>query len=510
MEPVDTLTRRTTVKLAAVIIIIKGVGYKIYRNSTSFDWLVWVSCLTLPFLGGARLSADVSTLNDAIVRSLAIDPVIRKVESDVHEASGYEREVKADLLPQIRLEGSSGYANRDRSIDGVSSGGQDLFSRQIALVGEQLLWDSGFQWYRWKDAERRKEGQEMLEKAKREMTALYAIEAYLDVIRAREQIALAKRNLQVHQEIRALARDRADAAGNQADIELSSARYNLALTLLRERELALDQASVLFHRYVGMRPPGNLASPRVPRISSVDSIDPAKNFHHQAAVLQRRAARLAVEAVERRYSPRLMFRGTGGVGEDVLGIKGEDNEVSALVVVQWDVFEGWRKKGLMEQAIADVERQTAIIDETLVLLTQDIRSRWADYSTLSDRIGILRDYRSRLGETAKLYEEQFELGTRPLLSVLDIKNEEIGAAIRITDEEFERAVLSYRLLSFGGRLIAETVGEKYLDLPVEAMGVPIVHPSTLRAVPKDQVPTVEEEPVEKFKPFWFLQKKSKN
>jgi len=181
--------------------------------------------------------------------------------------------------------------------------------------------------------------------------------------------------------------------------------------------------------------------------------------------------------------------------------------VSAMVVVQWDLFEGWKKKGLMEQAIADVERQTAIIDETLVLLTQDIQSRWADYSTISERIGILRDYRSRLAKSTKLYEEQFELGTRPLLSVLDIRNEEIGASIRITDEEFDQAVLSYRLLSFGGRLISETVGEKYLDMPVEAMGVPIVHPSALRSASKTEVNQAVEEEVEKFKPLWFLQKK---
>lgn len=453
-------------------------------------------------------ASDSMTLNDAIIRSLAVDPVVKKVQADVHEASGYEREVKADLLPQVRLEGSSGYANRDRSVDGVSSGGQDLFSRQIALIGEQLLWDSGFQWYRWKDAEKRKEGQEMLECAKREITALYTIEAYLDVIRARTQIELARRNVEVHAKIRNLAKDRADAAGNQADIELSSARYDLALTLLRERQLALKQADTLFLRYVGMNPPNDLSYPVVPRISSMASIDPAKNFHHQAAVLQKKAARLAVEAVERRYSPKVVFRGTGGVGEDVLGIKGEDNEVSALVVVQWDLFEGWRKKGYMEQAVADVERQTAIIDETLVLLTQDIQSRWADYSTISERIGILREYRARLSKTAKLYEEQFELGTRPLLSVLDIKNEEIGASIRITDEEYEQALLSYRLLSFGGRLLSETVGAKYLDLPVEGMGVPVVHPSTLRATPKEEVAPAEEE-VEKFNPLWFLQKKKK-
>lgn len=454
---------------------------------------------------------DSMTLNGAIMRALSHDPVIRKSESDTREATGYSIETKADLGPQVRLQGSSGYANRDRSIDGVSSGGEDLFSRQISLIGEQLLWDGGLSRYRWRDAEKREEGKAMLEKAQREITAFYTTEAFLDVIRARRQIHYARENLVIHKKVRNLAGERAEAAGNQADVELSAARYDLALTLLKERELALDLAESVFNRYVGTMPPPHLASPSVPRIGSIDEISPEGNFHYQAALLQKQAAVLAKSAIEQRYKPRVFFRGTGTLGEDVLGIRGEDNEASALVVVEWDLFESGRKRGELEQALADIDRQTSVIDETVVLLEQDIRSRWADYTTIQDRIGVLRRYERELGRTGDLYEEQFELGTRPLLSTLDIRNEEIGAAIRLADEEFEEALLGYRLLSFGGRLIRETVGEQYL-LP-EGYGdakEPIAPESEiprraeLVAEPTATPPDGEKK---KFRPFGFLQRK---
>ena len=159
----------------------------------------------------------------------------------------------------------------------------------------------------------------------------------------------------------------------------------------------------------------------------------------------------------------------------------------------------------MEQALADIDRQAAIIDETVVLLEQDIRSRWADYSSISGRISILRKYERALDKTATLYEEQFELGTRPLLSTLDIKNEQIGAAIRLVDQEYEFDLLSYRLLSFGGRLIRETVGESYLlprpgdcnsKAPVSEL------PKQPRPVVVEPTPVVEKK--KKFRPFGFL------
>jgi len=448
---------------------------------------------------------DSMSLNSAIIRALCHDPVIRKVGSDTREARGYSREVKASLGPQLRLEGSSGYVNRDRGFGGSAFTGDDLFSRQISLIGEQLLWDGGFHRYRWKDAEKRKEGKEMLEKAQREITAFFTIKAFLDVTRARKQIHHARENVSVHRKVHQLAKDRADAAGNQADVELSSARHDLAVNLLKERELALEQAGAVFKRYVDVMPSSHLQMPSVPHIQSAGDIQPEGNFHYQAALLQRRAALLAKQAIEQRYKPNVLFRGTGALGEDVAGVRGRDNEVSALVVVRWDLFESGRKKGEMEQALADIDRQAAIIDETVVLLEQDIRSRWADYSSISGRISILRKYESSLDKTAKLYEEQFELGTRPLLSTLDIKNEQIGATIRLVDQEYEFDLLSYRLLSFGGRLIRETVGESYLlprpgdcnpKVPVSAL------PKQPRPVVADPTPVVEKK--KKFRPFGFL------
>jgi len=452
------------------------------------------------------------TLEGAIIKALSFDPVISKIRADSTEASGYAKEVKSDLMPQLMLEGHGGWANRDRSIDGVASGGDDLFSREIRLVFEQLLWDNKFHWYRWKDAKERLAGKELLEKAQREITAFEATVVYLDVLHDRKQIGLALENLEVHRKIRDLAKERAQAAGNAADVSLSTARFDLARTLVKERQLSLRQSEVRFARFVGHRPPATLVMPKPPVVRSQNEIDPMGNFHYQAALRQKAAAKLARKSVKSRYSPRILFRGGGGLGEDVLGIRGEDNEASALVVVQWDLLDSGRRKGLTRQALADIDRQEAIIDETLVLLNQDIGARWEDYSTLTERIGIFQDYSSELGKTVKLYEQQFELGTRPLLSVLDIQQEEVSSKIRLTDERRDFARSAYRLLSFGGRLITDTVGEEYLvepdnnekqsrdQAPAASM------PQTAAAPANSTYSAPPAEKKKKFNPFGFLKK----
>jgi outer membrane protein TolC len=406
--------------------------------------------------------ANGMSLNDAIAKALAYDPTIDKIHSDTHEAEGFARELRADLLPQLSLQASAGAAQRDRSIDGVASGGDTLFSRRAGLVGRQLLWDGGYHSNLYKDAKHRLLAKEQLDKAQRELTAFSTVEAYLDVIRARKQVVLAKANLGIHETVMGLSKKRAEAAGNQADIELSSARYNLAVTLVKERQLAVMQAEATFIRWVGEKP-GDLHMPKTPHVASESDIEPTRNWHYQAVLKQRDAAQLEKKALERKYYPRLYLEASAGRGEDVLGIKGKDNDLSAMVVASWDLFDGGRRKAEIAQAEADVMRQEAILRETVVILSQDISARWDDYRTISERIRIVREYSSQLDKTVGLYQEQFDLGTRPLLSLLDIQNEVSSSDIRLADEERDYAYLGYRLLFFGGRLIPETVGEAYLS-----------------------------------------------
>ncbi len=406
--------------------------------------------------------ADQMTLGEAVAKAVQGDPTIRKVYADVSEAQGYANETRADLRPQLALEARGGAAYRDRSIDGVSSGGDTLFSRSVNLIGRQLLTDFGYSWWRWQDAKERVKAKDLLEKEQREISAMFATEAFLSVMRDRKQIEIAKRNLGVHEKVSGLATERGKAAGNQADIELSSARQNLAKTLVRERELALRQSEANFIRWVGQKPPSVLVAPKYRSFSSLDEIDPQQSFHYQAVTHQLVAAGLIKKSLQRKYAPRVFLEVGGQLGQDVLGIEGKDNAASAMIVVSWDIFDGGRKKAEIEQAMADIDRQKAILDETLVTLRQDMNARWADYRTLSERISIVKQYTGELQKTVDLYQEQFDLGTRPLLSLLDIQNEVSSADIRLADYEKDHILLGYRLLFFGGQLIRETAGEQYL------------------------------------------------
>ncbi|MEZ0277007.1 MAG: TolC family protein [Roseimicrobium sp.] len=409
-------------------------------------------------------------LKDAITKALAHDPTIRKVFADVIQADGFAKEMRADMRPQLSLEGAAGPSRRDRSVEGLAGSDDVLFSRSASLVGRQLLWSNGYFTKRYKDAKERLEATQMLERQQRELTAYAVVGVFLDIVHARRQIVYAENNVAEHSRVFGLAKDRAAAAGTQADVELSDARYNLAQNLVRERRLALRQAEAKYLRLVGEPVPSSLLMPRVPVVKSFASLDFRQNWHYKATEKQYAAALLEKEAIRSKYAPRVYLEARGTVGRDVDGIEGRDNAASAMVVMSWDLIDGGRRKAEVQQAVADIERQEAIIQEVLLTIQQDAAAHWAEYTSVKYRLDLLKKYAESLRGTVSLYREQFDLGTRPLLSMLDVQNEVTSAMIRIADEERDYAKVGYSLLYFTGSIIPYAVGAEYVATPREPDG----------------------------------------
>lgn len=426
-------------------------------------------------LAGGVFAADM-TLDQAIAKALSYDPTVRRIFSDVIQADGYAKETRADLRPHLALEGGLGAAGREQNSQSAFANGDALFSRNVSLVGRQLLWSNGYYSNRYLDAKERLAAKQMLEQEQRETTAFAVVEAYLDVVTARKQVVFAQDNLNNHNGVVDLTNKRGDSAGNGADVQLAGARTDLAESLLRERRLAILQSEARFIRLVGEKPPANLATPKVPRIGSFDEVDPRENWHYKAVKKQYEAALLGKKSIRGKYAPRVYLEVRGSLGENVDGISGRDRAASAMVTAAWDILDGGSRKAEVQQADADIERQAAILEETFITIRQDASARWEDYKTLSKRIEVFRQYKDNLKKTVGLYQEQFGLGTRPLLSILDIQNEVTSANIRITDAERDHAALGYRLLYFGGKLIPRTAGDEYIATPRNPNGSAIQEP----------------------------------
>jgi adhesin transport system outer membrane protein len=84
----------------------------------------------------------------------------------------------------------------------------------------------------------------------------------------------------------------------------------------------------------------------------------------------------------------------------------------------------------------------------------EFTNAWDELITLEDRIVLLNTHRDAMEAVVAAYHEQFELGKRPLINLLDVENELFAARSTVDEERFNRLQAAYRLLASTGDLIS--------------------------------------------------------
>jgi len=175
-------------------------------------------------------------------------------------------------------------------------------------------------------------------KERTELTALDAVEAYLDVVRYIRLVQLAEENLEVHRRIRMNVEARfSGGRAGEGDQQQALERVSQAEATLYEFRTTLDQARAKYRRVVGLEP-NNLRFPgRLP------AMPPNKDVALSAALRDNPTVKAAEADVE---ASRYDFRSTSGAfvpnvylegralrGADSITYPGPRDEFSAKIIV---------------------------------------------------------------------------------------------------------------------------------------------------------------------------------
>ena len=77
----------------------------------------------------------------------------------------------------------------------------------------------------------------------------------------------------------------------------------------------------------------------------------------------------------------------------------------------------------------------------------NVDSSWSAYKSLGEEIIYLQDYVMQTKETQKLYSQQFKVGRRTLLDLLDSQNELFQARKAYVAADYDYLYSQYRVIS---------------------------------------------------------------
>jgi adhesin transport system outer membrane protein len=428
---------------------------------------------------GMSSTAHAMSLKDAIQLVLTTNPDVGVVAKDRRAIDQELRQAWGLYFPQIdvKLDGGPEYTESG-SVDhpptyldqGPHDGGRWLIRSDAQLTLQQRLFD-GFE--AAAEVQRQKARQNSAAERvqdQAEVSALDAVEQYIAVLRDQARLKNADENIKKHEDTLALVQKRAQlGGGNVADVSQAQARLQTAHSTYTDIQGQLRETQTKFLQIVGV-PATDLEDvtgsdfSRMPE--NVDlSVQKGLENNPKIRLAKHDVERSEAEVREQTASmyPHLNFEAVGSVNRYNSGLEEVDHNAQFLLVLRYNLYRGGADLARIKEF---KERRSEALEQLRVRereVEQDVRSSWAARETQQERIDLLGKQVQANQDTYSGYVQQFDIGQRGLLDVLDAANELFISNDQLIQAQDESLFANFRVLASQGQLV-ESAGLTY---PVE-------------------------------------------
>jgi adhesin transport system outer membrane protein len=431
-----------------------------HKNSSG-RWRRW----TVTLLASASVvvlaqNAAAASLQETVRGALESNPEIDVVKTNRKAIDQELRQARAGYLPSLDVRGGTGPEWTDNTNTRARTGGSDWQWRtESQLTLSQMLFD-GFETQ--SEVARQKarinSASYRVEEAA-EFTALNAIEAHLDILRNQEIVRFNELNIAQHERILAQVRDlEAAGRGDIADVLQTESRLARAFDTLAVSRGALADSIAAYQRVVGARP-GELEDTEAPVAALPPSAEDAANLASvNSPTVQIAAADIDVASAEYQASragfyPRLDVEVGGGLNRNIDGNSGRDNDFRGLVVMSYNLYRGGADIALEREAFHRANEARASLRNTRLLAEEEARISYNALETARARADALTAKAEAQRRTRDAYAQQFEVGQRELLDLLDAENELFLNRVELTTAVYTERFATYRVLAVVGDLL---------------------------------------------------------
>ena len=416
-----------------------------------FGLLAMASC--------AAMAQTTSPVTQSVQKAIEGNPEVA-ARFNAFRASNDEIDVASgDWKPHLDASGNAG----KRNYENTQSVPRDprFHESGVRLELSQLLWD-GLATHN--EVERL--GHVKLERYfdfldSTEQFGLQAATAYYDVVRYRKLVALAEDNYIQHKYSFALVQSRVNAGiGRGADLEQVIARVALAESNLVTERANLHDVTERYIRIVGAVPPAE----NVSAVSMVRQLPDSEQDAMRLAAIQSpavagaiealRSARAAVAARKSPFQPKIEARARGGAGHNLDGMLYEKHDVGAEIALTWNLFNGGSDFARERQYASLLTQAENLRDKACVDTRQSVSIAFNDVHRLNEQLGYLDRNVVAIQKARDAYRQQFDIGQRSLLDLLNSESELYTARRSYVLAEEDLATAIVRTYAGMGTLVA--------------------------------------------------------
>ncbi|MCL1039495.1 TolC family outer membrane protein [Shewanella submarina] len=429
---------------------------------------VAVAALLMPTLSQA------DTLEQAVAKTLDTHPELRVAFNRFKAREAQIDQAFSGYLPTVELSAGWGLENTDspstrrNPLNRSNEGEVELKRGEAGVSIRQMLFD-GFR--TTSEVERftyEATAEQWTLIAAAEDIALEVAQVYLKFMQAEQVLTLAQKNLQTHKDIYSQIKQRTDSGlGSTADLSQITGRLARANANVISAQNNLYDAIAEYRSVTGVVPSETIMPvPDADQLPATyeGTIKVAGEYHPvlKSASQDIKAAESEKSSRESSYYPTITIELNGNWNNDINGedgrsftsdVGGHSNDLQAMVRMRYDLFAGGRDAALNRESAYKINEAKEVRERAYRQIIEGASLAWNAYELLPPQKQYIREHVVAAKETQAAYAQQFNLGQRSLLDLLDTENELFEARKDYLQAEFDETLAQYRVLNATGQLL---------------------------------------------------------
>ncbi len=418
------------------------------------------------------------SLQEAIQKTINENPEIQSKKAERVAVEQQIKQAKAGYFPTVDVSAGIGWEQSSNPTTRAKGDGTVSYGREEASIQlHQMVFDGMATSSEVKRHKARTNSRAFSLFGKSEIKALDAVQAYVDVLRRKELVGLAKENLLFHLRTHDQISLRSERGiGKGVDVDQSSGRLALAEKNTLSEEGNLKNAETTFLRVIGDLPvdleqvqpvgdglPESIAAATEQAIANHPILKSA-NADIDSAFAQHATAKAP-------YMPRLDIEAGASHNVDLDGIKGKNEDTYAMLRLKYNLFNGGKDVARRKETTALIYQAKEIRDNTYRQVVESMRLSWVANETLKSQMDFFKKHKHASIKSNKAYQKQFNIGQRTLLDLLDSANEMYVSKTAYTNAKYDELFSQFRILASKGSL------NNYLGitLPEEAKSLDVAN-----------------------------------
>lgn len=411
-------------------------------------------------------------LGEELVGVLKDHPKIRQSEKGVESAGEGIIKSLSDFYPQVEVSGDAGLEriSTPSNRDGGTGGYPWSRSRNVSgLTITQNLFNGFSTVSSVRTSQLNKQVAEFSLEGTRQGILFEAIGAYINVLRQKRLIELARNNQDNIQEQLSLEDERVSrGSGVAVDVLQAKSRLQIAKERRVGFEGALADAVSTYTQVFNHAPDLEAMIDPIPPVEILPTdlekaIEIALNenpaINNSSSTVD--VADERKSSIKSEYYPSVDLVGSANYEKHKNATLGTRRDYSILLQASWDLFTGFSTQASQSQAAWDHKASLDNLDYVMRKVVEQVKIGWQALLTARERLELLENAVNIASEVFESRQKLREAGKETVINVLDAENEIHNAQINYTAASYDERLAVFQLLMAMGRLTAAN-----LNMPV--------------------------------------------